>query len=557
MMDYNWNSIVVSEDETHHLFNEQPIYSNRFNKVLKFHSPGFAPVVDGEGAYHICINGDPVYQSRFLQTFGYYENIAAVESSDGWFHVDINGDPIYDLRYAWCGNFQEGLCVVKDLTTHYYYHIDRGGRRVYKKNYVYVGDYRDGIAVVCDANSMHTHINRDGSHIHGKWFLGLDVFHKSVARAKDSNGWFHVDRQGKALYSRRYKVVEPYYNNVAHAEDFDGSLLTIDLTGKPVTVLYKNNHSWLHELSADLVGFWKTQTIYAAVNLDIFNVVPDSLDNIANAVGIDKKNCQRLLRALHELVLIEPVADDQWQATPKGSLLKSTKDSSMADAAIVWGGSHYQRWSQLTKCLREAMPHKNNYFERLADNEDLLPVYQRALSGYALQDYAKVRDVIDWSQHAVVIDAGGGTGALLHCLLDKYEHLAGILLDMPAVISLVEQRSRCCYYGVNFLKPWPCKGDAILLARVLHDWDDEQAAIILKHAKSSLLPKGKIYLLEMVLDPQTSLGGLLDLNMLVMTGGRERNLIDWNALAASVGLKICHVDSLTNIVNLLVLESHV
>lgn len=554
-MNISWEDIVVANDETHHLINDIPFYQKKFTKVLKFHAPGLAAVADETGAYHINIEGNPTYPQRFLQTFGYYQSLASVKSSAGWLHIDAQGYPAYNDYYAWCGNFQEGLCIVQDQITRYYYHINTQGQRVYQEHYCYVGDYRDGVAVVCTDNGLHTHINKKGSYLHGKWFLGLDVFHKGVARAKDTKGWFHINKMGEPLYTHRYKMVEPYYNNVAHVEDEEGNLLTIDLSGKQLTSIYQAHHSFLHELSADLVGFWKTQTIYTAVKLGIFNAIPNSLEDIAAVINLQPTVCLRLLRALQELNLVQPTKHNDWQLTKKGRLLQPIEGSAMAAAAIVWGDSHYERWTHLLTSLKKPEVYTSHYFNQLADNEKLLTLYQQALKGYAEQDYPALIQKIDWQQHHCVMDAGGGTGTLLHLLLNQHEHLKGILLEMPNVIALVNKHLRCEYQGINLLDPWPYQADAIVLARVLHDWCDKQATEILINARASLVKNGKIYVLEMILEPHSATGGLLDLNMLVMTGGRERTLSDWRQLTSAAQLVIENVNPLSSVVNLLILAN--
>jgi hypothetical protein len=49
----NWKDIQVSDDNTHFVFDGKPIFDKTFIEVLKFHSPGLAPVKDNSGAYHI------------------------------------------------------------------------------------------------------------------------------------------------------------------------------------------------------------------------------------------------------------------------------------------------------------------------------------------------------------------------------------------------------------------------------------------------------------------------------------------------------------------------
>lgn len=551
-MQNSWQATVVAEDETYHLLNSKPFYQQKFIKVLKYHAPGLAPVVDHSGAYHINKQGFPVYTERYQQTFGFYEGLAAVEEQAGWMHIDVKGQAAYSHRFAWCGNFQESLCPVKDKISNYYYHVNQNGQRIYSENYHYVGDYRDGIAVVCNKDGLHTHIDKKGNYIHNNWFLGLDVFHKSVARAKDKYGWFHINKLGEPLYTRRFKVIEPFYNNIAHVEDFVGNLFTINIAGESVTIIYQAQPNYLHELSADLVGFWKTQTIFAAVQLKILDVLPNDSFTVAHAIGLDIKICKRFLRALAELKLVEFV-NEKWILTAKGKVLTPVQSSSMAAAAKVWSEAHYQQWTQLTHCLLNPQAQAENYFNLLAQDESQLSVYQRALSGYALHDYEKITTVVDWSQHKVVIDAGGGTGILLHHLLNNFQHLQGILLELPAVINLISKHARCQYLEFNLLQTWPVRADAVLLARVLHDWNDEQATVILKHARASLQTSGKIYLLEMILPTDAANGGLLDMNMLVMTGGCERTLSDWQHLVDKAQLRIMNTISLSSIVNLIIL----
>ena len=558
LINNEWSAIKISDDDSHHLLNGVTLYPKRFLKVLKFHDPGFAAVTDKTGAYHIDTTGTAIYPDRYIESFGYYDKHAAVVSATGCFHIDPLGKRVYAVDYKWCGNFQEYYCPVQDKANHLFYHINIEGQRNYKTNYCYVGDYRDGVAVVCADNGLQTHIDYYGNYIHNCWFLAVDVFHKGVARACDKTGWFHINKQGKALYSKRYKNIEPFYNNIAVVETFDNQLIRIELTGKTHTIIRTNVPDLRQELSADLVGFWKTQTIYAAVKLGLPNTLPGTLGEISTRNKLDISTCERLLRALQELGLIQRQLD-YWHLTAKGCLLQSADSSAMADAALVWGDSHYKQWQTLTAQLQLQQTDTHQYFEQLSKNTTLLTTYQHALSGYAQSDYQQMVDVVDWQKHHSVIDAGGGMGTLLHLLLGQYTHLQGLLLEKNEVINLIpaEQRlARCRYYPIDLRKEWDCQTDAIIFARVLHDWQDKDVITLLLCAKAALLEGGKIYILEMVLHPDNPNGSLLDLNMLVMTGGKERTLENWQQLITAAGLKIACLDHLSSIVSLITVETH-
>ncbi len=232
----NWKDITVSDDNTHFLFEEKPIFGKTFIEVLKFHSPGLAPVLDNSGAYHIDSSGNELYENRYSRTFGYYCNRASVIEKNHWFHINEKGDKVYSAFYLWTGNYQENICTVRNSNNEYF-HIDLNGNRIYEENYVYVGDYKDGISCVKLQDGLYRHIDNKGKFINDKLFIDLGIFHKNFATAKDKDGWFHIDRQGNGLYKNRYLTIEPFYNGFALVTTFKNEKIIIDEKGlKTLTV---------------------------------------------------------------------------------------------------------------------------------------------------------------------------------------------------------------------------------------------------------------------------------------------------------------------------------
>jgi len=225
-----WKDIKISNDNTHFMFDSKPIFGKTFIEVLKFHSPGLAPVLDNSGAYHIDIRGNELYPNRYSRTFGFYCNHAAVIKNNLWFHINEKGERVYNSNYLWTGNYQENICTVRN-SSNQYFHIDLNGNRIYADNYVYAGDYKDGIACVKSQDSLYRHIDNKGKFINDKSFLDLGIFHKNFATAKDKNGWFHIDRQGNELYKNRYLTIEPFYNGFALVTTFENMKIIIDVKG--------------------------------------------------------------------------------------------------------------------------------------------------------------------------------------------------------------------------------------------------------------------------------------------------------------------------------------
>ena len=543
----NWRFTAPAPDGTHHIdaYDGRALYSQRFHEVHKFHAPGLAPVIDASGAYHITPDGNAAYAERHLRTFGFYEGIAAVSASTSWHHIRSDGTPLHPQRYSWCGNFQEGRCPVRDADGSYF-HIRTNGAPAYDERYRYVGDFRDGYAVVQNDAGNHTHIDSNGVLLHGRWFRDLDVFHKGYARASDAHGWHHVDIAGQPMYDRRFSMVEPFYNGQARAQDHDGSLSVINEQGNEIVQIREPCSSTFEDLSSDMVGVWKTQTIRVAAELGVVDLLPATSAAVEETLGLAPSHGKRLMRALLELGLVHLDADHVYHATDKGAHLQTDHDLSLATAASHWGDQSHHAWTGLPESLRTGVPaskgRNRDFFDLLSDRPDELAATHRPFSAYARHDYAALPNVWDFGVHDSILDAGGGTGELAFALLGTNPGLKAIVMDRPEVETLSDAPGdigdRCRFVAGDIFGKWPVRANAVILARVLHDWPDDDARRILGRAREAMPAGGSLYVVEMTLDEATGTGGLLDLNMLVMTGGRERTAREFHDLLAGAGFRL-------------------
>jgi hypothetical protein len=515
-------NITVSPCGTHHLKNGQPLYSKRFVRVLKYHVPGVAPVVDHTGAYHIDILGNPLYGERFQQTFGFYDGYAAVESNDGWFHIKLDGTSLYKERYSWCGNFQEKKCPVSCNPV--YFHINTDGTPLYPEQYAYVGDFKDGIAVVtCRDTGLHTHIDTRGNFIHLRWFFKADVFHKNYAPAKDARGWAHVDKNGDFIYTQRYASIEPFYNGLSYVETFSGHLLVINEQGETIRFVRQSPlKDERDNLSSDMVGFWKTWTIATAVTLKIPDLLPNSLEKIAQETGSSVQNLQRLLKGLWELGLTEPLANNRWKLTEKGKFLSPTQSAFLASAAQMWTQVN-KAWEKLPHLIQQPESTYHPSFKELETNKVWANIYNKALDGYSLKDLTPLSFLPCWKNHDSILGFGRTSVSFIKTLLKKYPHLKGEALETPLL-------SKDRFY--------PSKVDAMVCPRFLHYFPDNMVCHILQKMIKSLDNRGILYIMEMLLDDKSPAGGLFDLNMFVETGGKVRTLKEWELIFSFCGLKL-------------------
>jgi len=540
----NWRDLSVSVCGTHHECDGQPAYSRRFDEVLKFHAPGMAPVRRGDDAWHVGPNGNAAYSRRFIRTFGFYEGFAAVQAQDGWHHIRPDGIDAYPERYAWCGNFQGGRCSVR-LRDGRYRHIFADGSFAYPETWRYAGDYKDGFCVIQNDAGLCTHLDLNGEPLHDHWFVDLDVFHKSLARARDGEGWMHVDRRGVPAYPRRFAAVEPFYNGQARVERFDGGLEVINEQGKRLVELRPARLSEFAALSGDMVGYWRTEAIGAAVRLGVIEALPCTPGVLAEKCGLSSDGAMRLLRALGELRLVERNAES-WGLSVRGEYLLADHSLSLADAALEYSGALGDLWSSLPEALKaQGNWRAPDTFGDVAKDPARLPGHHGMLRSYARHDYALIPGALGLQGNERVVDAGGGFGTLAMNTLSAYPDAHVTVLDKPEVVEQA-RNSLGLVPGLNWqpgdlFEPWSVQADVVTLARVLHDWDDGDAIKILSQARAILSPGGKLFIIEMLMEEHGVSGALCDLHLMMATGGRERSQKAFERLLAETGFRLVDV----------------
>lgn len=530
-----WQNARVSDCGTRHVADSGPLYRARFHRVLPFHAPGLAPARDNSGAFHIRPDGSPNYARRHLDAFGFYGGLAAVRDSNGWFHILPDGSPAYADRHEWCGNFQGGRCAVR--TKGGYRHILPDGRPLYRQFHLYAGDFRERRAVVRRKDGLCAHLNESGEPAHSHAYLDMDVYHKGFARARDGRGWMHIDRNGAPAYNRRFSAVEPFYNGQALAETMSGDIVVVNENGETTAEVAERQEDCVASLSSDMTGFWRTFSIAAAVDLDVGKILPCGTSEAASKLGLPETSVRNLLGALAEMRAVR-LRKGLWHLTAKGGLLRRDHPMSMANAAAEWARLAATRWGNLSGVLRDGQL-ADDYFSELAGDPASTRRAHGMLAAYARHDYRLLPELLPLQGVRRLIDAGGGCGEAARMIAARHPDLQIVLLDLPGVIAAVDHpdRGQIVKQAGNFFQPWNIRADAVLLARVLHDWDDERALTILRNARAALPIGGKLFIVEMLRSCDSE-GALCSLHLTAVSGGRERTWGEFQRLIGDSGFRL-------------------
>ncbi len=515
--------ITISLDETHHLKDGKPLYKSRYKKVMSFHN-GIAPVEDEDKSFFIDANNNKLFNQTFKKAYGFYENRAAVKDDNGWFHIDKNGDEVYKQRYAWIGNFNENRCVVMDFNDNYF-HIDINGNRVYQQNYKYTGDFKYGIAVVIDNSNKSTHIDKFGNLLHGKYFDELGIFHKGLAVAKDNEGYFHVNKKGVALYNQRYAKLEDFYNGYALATTFEGNKIRLDensLTEIKITEIVINKEKILN----DVFSYFEYQILFAILKLDV-------LKNIKNFKNLELPDISKKL--IYRWLITKKIIDKDFNLTPLGNVL----ENELKDIILYWRDLPFKTSAYMVESLKKGDETFSlfgmEYFDFLEHNEYYKKLSQK-INSYYSYDYDSLLHNLNFSNE-VICDIGGGNEKLAKNIKKIYPNTKIIVAD-----KFLNSNDNP-HIKIDFFKEFKIKSDIFIMSRVLHDWSDEKALLILKNVANNMDKDTKLYLFETIVpdDYKEDKGITLSFHLLNFLGGYERTLDDFKYLLNKVNLEITNI----------------
>jgi hypothetical protein len=186
--------------------------------------------------------------------------------------------------------------------------------------------------------------------------------------------------------------------------------------------------------------------------------------------------------------------------------------------------------------------YQQNFAATDAFNEDMANV--ASMLAYA------VLMAYDFAGISSIVDIGGGQGSLLEKILQFDSDMRGTVFDTASTIERTKQLHgnnawgrRCSYVPGDFFTSVPQGADAYLLSGVIHDWDDDRAIRILGNCRRAMTRNSRMLLVDMVVPDNgvNCFSKLLDLNMLVMNGGRERTETEFRTLLDASGYKLTRV----------------
>ncbi len=301
-----------------------------------------------------------------------------------------------------------------------------------------------------------------------------------------------------------------------------------------------------------IYGLFRTQALHVAAELGIADRLADAplgLDELAAATATHAPSLGRLMRFLVAEGVFSDGGDGRYGLTPTGELLRSDHPHSSRQAAIFYGSpAIWSAWGNLGEAIRTGktafeLAHGQPLFPYLNAHGEDARIFNDFMTEMAARRVASAP--YDYSGMNTVVDVGGGQGTSLVEILHRHPTLRGVLFDLPAVVAEAPETlsaagvdDRCEVKGGDFFESVPEGGDVYLLSNILHDWEDSRCQQILANCRKAMHAGSRLVVLEAVVPEGPSPILLVDMQMLVVTGGVQRTEREFRALIEPAGFEV-------------------
>jgi hypothetical protein len=307
-------------------------------------------------------------------------------------------------------------------------------------------------------------------------------------------------------------------------------------------------------------GYMASAALYATTKLGIPDILKSGakpVQEIARACDANEDAVYRVMRALASAGVFTESAPRTFALTAEGELLLSDRTDSLRPM-VLWLDSkiHFDTYPELPYAMKTGNTVVEKvygetcfgYFEK---NQDVSKVFNEAMTGFSRMFTPAVLDAYDfsWLNGKTLVDVGGGHGFVLTSILKKYPEIHGVVSDLehvvvgaPEMIRNAGVESRCTTHIGDFFASVP-PADAYIMKHIIHDWDDEKATTILRNCGRAGKGKTRVILMESVVAPgnEPHFAKWLDLEMLLLPGGKERTEVEFAKLFKGAGFKLTRV----------------
>jgi O-methyltransferase domain/Dimerisation domain len=307
-----------------------------------------------------------------------------------------------------------------------------------------------------------------------------------------------------------------------------------------------------------------SQAIHVAAKLGVADFLadgPKSIPVLAEATQTHPQSLYRLLRALASMGIFTENETGDFELTPRAATLRSNTPGSLRDYAIVIGEMwHWRTWGEILHSVKTGQPAFDHVYgmkssDYFSQNPDIASAFDRSMVSLIETIDTSLLANYHFSTFDEIVEVGipGSYGDLLARILKSNPSAHGVFFDLApgielAKVSLTVQGvfDRCQLIVGDVFESLPKGANMYILKNLIHDWNDEDAGVVLRNCREAMDDTAKLLVVEMLVPPANTpaLGKIVDIEALLMTtGGYERTELQYRSLFSSVELTVTNVIS--------------
>jgi len=305
-----------------------------------------------------------------------------------------------------------------------------------------------------------------------------------------------------------------------------------------------------------ILGKWISKPIHVAATLRIPDLLAEGSRKIDELSEMTETHCDSLYRMMRALAGVGIFAETKKHVFVNTPLSECLLEGRLRSAALMFHSKWHDRmWDNLMFSIRTGNPafekiYGEQAFDWFKKNPEEAEQFHEANSFKAAFSHRVIADVYDFTGISIITDVGGGLGGLMSEILKANSRMKGVVAELPETVRHLGQiikrknlEGRMTAVECDFFKKIPSGSDAYLLSHILHDWPDEKCLTILRNCRKAIGDRGKLLIAEAVITPGNdfSITKLLDLEVLLMGGGRERSEKEFRRLLKNSGFHLSRI----------------
>ena len=319
-------------------------------------------------------------------------------------------------------------------------------------------------------------------------------------------------------------------------------------------------------------AFILSRAIHVAAELGIADHLVEAslaVDTLATRVQANPSALHRLMRFLASYGIFHENNDMTFTLTKLATPLLSGHQDSLRAWLMHHDGNEW-RWRAYGNMLHSVQtgePAFNHifgtgYFDFISQDQSKATAFDEGMKNLSSQEDANISQIYDFTPHATIVDIGGGKGSLITEILTRHLHLTGIIYDLPHVEPSAQEylqsfnlKNKVTFKAGSFFETIPCNADIYVLKRILHDWNNEKSLKILQACKKEMKPGATLLIIDAIVAKhnERDFAKDIDIAMLILFGGQERTLTEWESLLEKADLHLQNIyktDSLVSIMEI-------